>query len=630
MVEVLTYKATKVYTPQTNEWAQRAKDVEAIGKTVSGGLKDLAKIEQGKEKQELEKEKQVRKTNEEIEKQNKALAKEKANAYDKVLDAQADDLAQRWQIDLARQTRVINQQFELDPLSPEKENQIRAVAKDLQEQYVSKMSPENRERFISKTNSKTNEYILTDVKNIVKEQVAQSKNMMADNVKFAVKDAEQLAAMGDFDALHKNFIESRGDLENYLSGMMSEENKNIALRQFDQNYLTAIVKSVANNNPTLAREMKDNPAALGAILSGGDYVGELATRAELNAGLEQIDGMEFPKNARYQKQKEQAKLMNSLGLVELDYDNGGQKALTLASSNANPQLTRYSAELIGGGVGKDIDVAIKQAENIQQAKLQQAKYDGAVQSIFTASYNNLDTIKNSDLYKNGDEYTVGFADRYEKMLNDRRENMNNAVKISDDDLHQAYKDFTKTLEQIDGKSINPVIDAYTQLSKIQAALSVREGRGNEAVAQQLQQAFEDAVINQDFRSGLTQTIRNNWTPPLAGFGISGEQARDKTTFANRNQEVKTIKAENEAIAGFLALAGQGRLDEARQFYTSKRNAFYDGIYSNYIDMDSVLNAWKEGKQATVTIGNALYSAVERDADGQILFEPKMTKVKYNG
>ena len=615
MVDVLTYKATKVYTPQTNEWAMAAKTAQAAGQQLSGTLKDLGRSAEVKEKQEAA--------------EQKALAKEKKTAYDKVLDAQVDEYVQRFQIDLARQTNVINQQFELDPLNPEKENQTRVVAKDLQAQWLEKIPQASREKFIEKTNSKTNDYILSDVKSTIKKQVEDSKNVMEDNVKFAVKDAANLSSMGDFEGLRKNFIESRADLENYLTGTMDEENRNLAMRQFDRNYVSAIVQGVASQNPELARELKNNPAALSAILGGGDYTEELATKAELAAGMERIDNMEFPKNARYQREKEQAKLMNSLGLVEIDFDNGGEKGMTLASSKANPAMTRYTAELVGGGVGKDLDVAIKNAENIQKAKLNQARYDGAVQSVFGATYNNLEQIKNSDLYKNGDEYTVGFATRYETMLNDRRDALNNAVKMTDDDLRTAYDDFNKALEKIDGKSIDPVIDAYTQLSKIQAALSVRDGRGNEGTATYLQQMFEDAVIDQDFRSGLTQTIRNHWAPVgTYGFGISGETPVDSNTFSSRKQEVQTIKAENEALAGFLALAGQGKLDEARDYYTQKRNSFYDGIYSNWIDIDAVLKAWKDGKTADVKIGNALYTAVKRDADGQILFEPLMTKVKY--
>ena len=153
MVEVLTYKATKVYTPQTNEWAQRAKDVEAIGKTVSGGLKDLAKME---EKKEIKAEKEAAKVK---------------TAYDKVQEAHTDDNAQRWQIDLQRQTAFIESQYKNDPLNPEKEKQIRAVAKDLQAQWLETMPEDQRQRFIEKTNSKTNEYILTNIKDNVKDQI---------------------------------------------------------------------------------------------------------------------------------------------------------------------------------------------------------------------------------------------------------------------------------------------------------------------------------------------------------------------------------------------------------------------------------------------------------------------------
>ena len=629
MVDVITYKATKVYTPQTNEWAERATLAQKIGSGLSEMAKTTGKIIEGKEKQDLAQKKEIAKFNADIAKENKkqlqALESERKSAYDKMMDAQADDLAQRFQIELARQTGVINQQFELDPLNPEKENQTRAVAKDLQAQWLEKIPQASRERFIEKTNSKTNEYILTDVKSAVKKQLEDSDKMMGDNIKFAVKDAERLAGMGDFDAVQKNFVQSRSELEQYLTGIMNPEEQAIAMRQFDRNYVSAVVKSVANQNPQLARELKDNPAAVSAILSGGDYVGELAVRAELNNGMEKIDGMEFPKNARYQREKEQAKLVNSLGLVELDYDNGGKKGLTLASSSADPQLTRYTAELLGGGVSDDLDVAIKQAENVQKAQLEKARYDGAVQSVFTASYQNLDQLKNSDLYKKGDEYTVGFANRYEQMLNDRRDTMNNAVKMSDEDFRKAYTEFGSYLEKIDGKSINPVIDAYTQLTKIQAAMSVRGGSSEDGVA--LQTAFENAVANQDFRSGLTQTIRNHWVPK-GNYLFAGETARNSDMFAGRHQERETIKAENEALAGFLTLAGQGRLDEARKYYTDKRNAFYDSIYSNWIDMDSVYKAWAEGKAAKVPINGGLYSAVERDADGQILFEPLMTKVAY--
>lgn len=629
MVDVITYKATKVYTPQTNEWAERAALAQDIGRAAAGITKAVGKIAEGAEKQDLAQKKEIAKFNADIAKENKkqlqALESERKSAYDKMMDAQADDLAQRFQIELARQTRVINQQFELDPLNPEKENQTRAVAKDLQTQWVEKIPQASRERFIQKTNSKTNEYILSDIKNTIQTQIHEKDNMMADNIKFAVKDAERLAGMGDFEAVQKNYVQSRSDLEQYINGMMSQEDQDIAKRQFDRSYISALIKGVAVQNPQLARELKDNPAAVTAILSGGDYVGELAVRAELNKGTEQIAGMEFPKNTRYQREKEQAKLVNSLGLVELDYDNGGKKGLTLASSSADPQLTRYTAELLSGGVSEDLDVAIKQAENVQKAQLDQSRYDGAVQSVFTASYQNLDQLKNSDLYKKGDEYTVGFAQRYEKMLNDRRDTLNNAVKMSDEDFRKAYTEFGSYLEKIDGKSIDPVIDAYTQLTKIQAAMSVRGGSSEDGVA--LQTAFENAVANQDFRSGLTQTIRNHWVPK-GNYLFAGETARNSDMFASRHQERETIKAENEALAGFLALAGQGRLDEARKYYTDKRNAFYDSIYANWIDMDSVYKAWAEGKAAKVPINGGLYSAVERDADGEILFEPLMTKVAY--
>lgn len=629
MVDVITYKATKVYTPQTNEWAERAALAQDIGRAAAGITKAVGKIAEGAEKKDLAQKKEIAKFNADIAKENKkqlqALESQRKTAYDKMMDAQADDLAQRFQIELARQTGVINQQFELDPLNPEKENQTRAVAKDLQAQWLEKIPQASRERFIEKTNSKTNEYILTDVKSAVKKQLENSDQMMGDNIKFAVKDAERLAGMGDFDAVQKNFVQSRSELEQYLTGIMNPEEKDIAERQFDRGYVSALIKGVAVQNPQLARELKDNPAAVAAILSGGDYVGELAVRAELNKGTEQIAGMEFPKNTRYQREKEQAKLVNSLGLVELDYDNGGKKGLTLASSSADPQLTRYTAELLSGGVSEDLDVAIKEAENVQKTQLEKARYDGAVQSVFTASYQNLDQLKNSDLYKKGDEYTVGFAQRYEKMLNDRRDTMNNAVKMSDEDFRKAYTEFGSYLEKIDGRNINPVIDAYTQLTKIQAAMSVRGGSSEDGVA--LQTAFENAVANQDFRSGLTQTIRNHWVPK-GNYLFAGETARNSDMFASRHQERETIKAENEALAGFLALAGQGRLDEARKYYTDKRNAFYDSIYANWIDMDSVYKAWAEGKAAKVPINGGLYSAVERDADGEILFEPLMTKVAY--
>lgn len=627
MVDVLTYQATKVYTPQTSEYAALAKGVQTLGEGIASGVKTIAKAEEGKEKRELETAKVTAKMNAEIEKQNKALMKEKASAYDKVLDAQADNLAQRFQIDLARQTGFINAQYNDDPLNPEKEKQIRAVAQDLQAQYLEKIPQASRERFTEKSNSKTNEYILSDIKSSVKKQIEDGDKTAAENVRSATDNAMTYASEGNFTGVRDNFIESRGDLENYLSGVMNPENQAIAMRQFDQNYIASMIKGVAQNNPQLARELKDNPAAVSAILINADYITELALRNELNMGMEQIDGMEFPKNARYRKEKEQAKLLNSVGLVEIEYDEGGQTKTTLASPNANPQMTRYTAELLSGGAGKDLDMAIKQAELAQKAKLEQARYDGAVQSVFHANYQNLDRIKNSDLYKSGDKYTVEFADKYEKAINEKREILNDAVKMTPEELHKAYKDFTKSLEKIDGKSIDPVIDSYTQMSKIQAALSlVRDDQG---MGEYVQKAFENAVTNQDFRSGLTQTIRNNWTP-VGSYLFAGESARDSQTFANRHQERNTIKAENEAMAGFLALAGQGRLDEAKKYYTDKRNAFYDGIYSEFVDMNAILNAWKEGKQANVKIGNALYCAVERDGDGQILFEPLMTKVNYNG
>ena len=657
MVDILTYKATEVYTPKTNKWAYLAKDVQAIGKTVAGGVKAWAKQEAKKEREELAQQKEVRKQNEQIEKQNVAMAKQKAGAYDKMLDAQADNAAQRFQIDLARQTAFINQQYSTDPTNPEKENQIRAVAKDLQAQYMEKMPQATRKRFMSKTETKTNEYILSDLKDSIKGQLKDTDNIIADGINTSIADAQKYAQMGDFDAVNQTFISKRGELEDYLSGLMTPEQQQIALRQFDQKYMTSVLKSIAEENPDLARDFKNNPAATSALLSGGDYLTELALRSELNDGQEQIDGMTFDKNGRYQKEKERAKLVNSLGLVPIEYNNGGEKALTLASSSADPELTSYTAELLGGAAGKDLDLAIKNADNTQKAKLAQAQYDGAVQSVLRPSYENLAQIKNSQLYKDGDKATRDFADRYEQIVKGREEAADGAANMTDEELSDAYANFVKALEKIDGKSIEPIMEAQKWNAKIQAAWSVREvpkwyGQWSDQNAgvvlpegyrgasssslftdpykkaqQEVQQAFENAVINQDFRAGLTQTVKNHWVAPDRSI-FAGETPVDKETFLNRPQERSTRKAENEAILGMVTLFNQGRMADGVNFYNQKRNEFYDQVYSNYFDIDAVNKALSEGKNPFVCLNNQLMCCVGRDTDGNLLFEPQMTKVKY--
>lgn len=490
MVEVLTYKATKVYTPQTSEWAERAKDVEAIGKTVSGGLKDLAKME---EKKEIKAEAEA-----------KAVAKEKKAAYDKMLDAQADNFAQNYQIELVRQTQLINAQYKDDPTNPEKENQIRAVAKDLQAQMAEKLPQENRQRFFQKAETKTNDYILSDLKAELKNQFDDFKNQSENNVRQTLENIKVNSVWGDFGGAHKRYLEGRENLENYVSGIMTPDETALALRQYDKQTISALIDGVARNNPDFARELKDNPAAIAAILGGGDYLTELATRSELNKGTEQIDGMTFDKNGRYQKEKERAKLVNSLGVVEIDYDNDGQPAKTTASSSANPKLTKYVAELMGGGVGRDIDLSIKQAENAQKAKLEKAKYDGAVQAVLDASYQNLDKIKNSNLYKNGDEYTVKLADEYGKMLDGRNAIIGSGKEVSLAELNEAYNDLGKLLEQIDGRDYQPVLDSYITLAKVENGLN--EYAPAEDTYSKMEKVYQRAVTDPEFRDNLTKTI----------------------------------------------------------------------------------------------------------------------------
>lgn len=490
MVEVLTYKATKVYTPQTNEWAQRAKDVEAIGKTVSGGLKDVAKME---EKKEIKAEAEA-----------KAAAKEKKATYDKMLDAQADNFAQKYQIELVRQTQLINAQYKDDPTNPEKENQIRAVAKDLQAQMAEKLPQENRQRFFQKAETKTNDYILSDLKAKLKDQFDNFKNRSENNVRQTLENIKVNSVWGDFDGAHKRYIEGRENLENYISGIMTPDEAALALRQYDKQTISALIDGVARNNPDFARELKDNPAAVAAILGGGDYLTELATRSELNKGTEQIDGMTFDKNGRYQKEKERAKLINSLGVVEIDYDNAGKSAKTLASGAANPKLTKYVAELMGGGVGRDLDVSIKQAENSQKARLEKAQYDGAVKSVFDACYQNLDKLKDSDLYKRGDKYTVDFTNNYENMLNERKAIIDSGKRMSLVELNESCNNLGTLLEQIDGKNPQPILDSYVELAKVENGLG--ESLPDEDTYSKLENVYKRAVIDPEFRDSLTKTI----------------------------------------------------------------------------------------------------------------------------
>ena len=115
MVEVLTYKATKVYTPQTSEYAGMAKGIEAVGNGIASGVKTIGKEAERQEKEAAK-----------VKAKDEALAKQARALQDKVQEAQADDFVQRYEIELARQTQVINAQYKDDPTNPEKEKQIRA------------------------------------------------------------------------------------------------------------------------------------------------------------------------------------------------------------------------------------------------------------------------------------------------------------------------------------------------------------------------------------------------------------------------------------------------------------------------------------------------------------------------
>ena len=493
MVDVLTYKATKVYTPQTNEWADAAKTVQAAGKQLSSTLKDLGRQAEKQEKQEA-----AQKAKDE------ALAKQARALQDKVQEAQADDFVQRYQIELVRQTQLINAQYKNDPTNPEKENQIRAVGKDIQAQLAEQLPQENRQRFFQKAETKTNDYILSDLKANLKNQFDDFKEQSENNARQTLENIKVNSVWGDFEGAHKRYIEGRENLENYISGIMTPDQAAITLRQYDRQTITALIDGVAKNNPDFARELKDNPAAIASILGGGDYLTELATRSELNKGIEQIDGITFDKNGRYQKEKERAKLVNSLGVVEIDYNNGGQPAKTLASSYANPELTKYVAELMGGGVGRDLDMSIKQAENAQKARLEKAQYDGAVQSVFDACYQNLDKLKASDLYKKGDKYTVDFTNKYENMLNERKAIIDSGKRMSLVELNESCNNLGRLLEQVDGKDTQPVLDSYVALAKVENGLT--ESLPDEDTYTKLENVYKRAVTDPEFRDNLTKTI----------------------------------------------------------------------------------------------------------------------------
>lgn len=636
MVDVLTYKATKVYTPQTNEWADAAKTVQAAGKQLSSTLKDLSKREKVKENQAAA--------------EQKALVKEKKTAYDKVLDAQADDFVQRYQIELVRQTQLINAQYKDDPANPEKENQIRAVGKDIQAQLAEQLPQENRQRFFQKAETKTNDYILSDLKANLKDQFDDFKRQNENNARQTLENIKINSVWGNFDGVHKGYIEGRENLENYVSGIMTPDQAAITLRQYDRQTITALIDGVAKNNPDFARELKNNPAAIASILSGGDYLTELATRSELNKGTEEIDGMTFDKNGRYQKEKERAKLVNSLGIVEIDYNNGGQPAKTLASSYANPELTKYVAELMGGVVGRDLDMSIKQAENVQKAKLEKATYDGMVGTTLNANYQVLDQLKNSPEYQKGDPKIVAYANQLEQALDAKADYYDKAAEMSDEDLNAAIDDFVKSLDKIDGQNITPIVDSYKKLTKVQAGLSVRksniEGQAVESEpvkdmiaigavtpqdvqkaasksvvskATELEQMFKNAVDNQDFRSAITQNLAENWELP--GF-FAMSPSSDKSVAANRQAEKALIKAQNEARMGFMQLMNQGRQEDAIKYYTDKKYEFYDNAYNNVINMSAVKQEWQEHDYATAVINGVLYKVnKQRDTSGKIVVEP---------
>ena len=609
MVEVLTYKATKVYTPQTSEYAGMAKGIEAVGKGIASGVKTIGKEAERHEKEAAK-----------VKAKDEALAKQARALQDKVQEAQADDFVQRYEIELARQTQVINAQYKDDPTNPEKEKQIRAIGKDIQAQLAEQLPQANRQRFFEKAETKTNNYVLTNLKDGLKSQFDDFKEQSQNNARQTLENIKVNSTWGNFDGVHKGYIEGRENLENYVSGIMTPDQAAITLRQYDRQTITSLIDGVAKNNPDFARELKDNPAAIASILGGGDYLTELATRSELNKGTEQIDGMTFDKNGRYQKEKERAKLVNSLGIVEIDYNNGGQPAKTLASSYANPELTKYVAELMGGGVGRDLDMSIKQAENVQKAKLEKATYDGMVGTTLNANYQVLDQLKNSPEYQNGDPKIVEYADQLEQALDAKADYYDKAAEMSDEDLNAAIDDFVKSLDKIDGQNITPIVDSYKKLTKVQAGLSVRksniEGQAVESEqvkdmiavgavtpqdvqkaasksvvskATELEQMFKNAVDNQDFRSAITQNLAENWELP--GF-FAMSPSSDKSVAANRQAEKALIKAQNEARMGFMQLMNQGRQEDAIKYYTDKKYEFYDNAYNNVINMSAVNNSGK--------------------------------------
>lgn len=487
----------------------------------------------------------------------------------------------------------------------EYEQDLRNKADEYNQKYGVGMGAKGTHDYTKSANDRVNQIVESNIRWSFSEKAKKAEagaQGLAD--KYAV-DSKYFGENLDVNGFSTNRANNRETLTKYIE-KVSPAYKNAALYEADKKAVTNFLVGVAENNPELAKQYLESDENLKKVV-GEDMlnnVGEIYDSAKRR----QIDTQRVQLQSQYESatdKKVQKQIKKQIDALDNEAD----------SLNADLRESE-SLSAIRREISPDIETAIKRGEKLQSLRQKQTDTANQVETfnkfINTPSYEVLSKVPTDkkELRNAMENYYHSTADVPQNIT----PNLDTAVPA----ITQNCMKLTKMNIDPNG-DMSPVLEtAYSCLTDLgQKGLTNTEMQG---MREYVQKMVTEPYFKEGTERILSGSMTGNWYPSDTQ-DIMKKQAK---------------QAQYNAFFGAMQILSQGKAnpdqaikDASDYMYNARQLTFSKLASDKYgIDIDKMSKELDKGKDAFVDLGNGNMSYFRGfDANGNILVEPAMTKIK---
>lgn len=596
MVQILR-EQQRQYVPDTADANKAARFASTFSGLANTGLKAAQIVGNVVEKQEKAEVAQ-KELDYKIKTANAKTVQDFQDANDSVIAA---DNAGKLENDLLRYNEQIKADRPEYVGTREYEQDLRNKADEYNQQYGAGMGAKGTSAYTKSSNDKVNAIIDSNIRWSFSEKTKKGEAGAQALAEKYAGDSKYFGENLDLDGFNINKTTNREALTEYID-KVSPAHKTAALYEADKKAAMNFLSGIAEKDPELAQQYLSSDENLKRVLGTEmlDNVGAIYDSAKL-------------RQKEVQRTQLQAKLESEPDKKEKKQI---QKQIDALDKQSTDTTERESESLaaIRREITPDIEKAIKRGQGTRALQQKETDTKAQVETFkgFVAkpTYETIVKTPNTALRKSMESYYDSMGEVSQNVVPD--------VDVAVPAIVENCKKLTTMNIQPDG-DMSPVLEtAYSCLTDLgKRGLTDNEMQG-------MREYFQKIVTEPYFKEGTERIVNGalngNWYPSDAQ-DIMRKQSK---------------QAQYNAFFGAMDILTKGKdnpdaaVQSATDYMYNARQATFAKLANNRygIDVDKLKKQLDNGKDAFVDLGNGNMSYFRGfDANGNILVEPAMTKVK---